>query len=120
MTSFPTWTPRDGDIIHVRFPDTPALTGRFTVEDSNGGPGRFFNLRDHRDNTVTGCIRLREMQDWHEKGLLTPIDPAEIERDRKALELRSLAPLKGRRNFAQDDVDGLALFDAHRSPTLEL
>lgn len=40
----------------------------------------------------------------------------EIERTRQLLELRANAPLRKPRE--QHDVDGLGLFDAHRSPTL--
>ena len=42
--------------------------------------------------------------------------PATTERDRALIQLRAAAPL--RRPSGQHDVDGLGLFDAHRSPTL--
>jgi hypothetical protein len=114
MTSFPTWTPRDGDIVHLarnNFWSLPA--GRYTLKLWNGVG---FELVDHKGPLAVARASLFEA---FADGQLTPIDPAELERDRQAMNLRRLAPLRSRRPVPQIDVDGLALFDAHRSPTLE-
>lgn len=114
MSSFATYTPKRGDTVHLRLPACDHLTGRYRVartspqiklERISGIPKSFYIQRDEIAAFITG-------------GYVTPIDPAELERDRKAIELRSAAPLRSRRAIAQADVDGLALFDAHRSPQL--
>lgn len=116
MTDFHTWTPREGDVVHYRNDAKPAMTGRYTVEISPAGARYGFNLRSQRDGTVTGLISPPVLPYLCKQGIVTPIDPADIERERKALELRTIAPLRSR--SAQHDVDGLGLFDHHRSPGL--
>jgi hypothetical protein len=43
-------------------------------------------------------------------------DLGKVEKDRQIAELKARSPL--RKPIAQDDVDGLALFDAQRSPVM--
>ena len=117
MTQLPTWTPREGDIVHFRDDKNPELAGRYRLDLKDDEPG-YFAFTRLRSGKAHMLIWPSVLIDWHEKGAITPIDPAELERDRQLLELRSAAPLRARRPVSQSDVDGLALFDAHRAPTL--
>lgn len=115
MPRLNTWTPRAGDIVHFRDDKNPEIAGRYRLDVKDDEPGYFaFTLL--RTGKAHMLIKPCVLIEWEERGTITLIDPAELERDRKALELRTLAPLRGRR--AQADVDGLGLFDRVRSPTM--
>lgn len=117
MAKLDTWTPRVGDIVHFRDDKNPEIAGRYRLDLKDGEPGYFaFTLL--RTGKAHMLIKPCVLIDWEQQGIITPIEPADIERDRKALELRSLAPLRCRRATGQADVDGLALFDAVRSPAM--
>lgn len=108
----PDWTPRDGDIVHLSRHNWYKLpAGRYTLREFEGR-----GVFDIASSGAPIAVTVADLQFQHRTGHLNPIDPAEIERDRKALELRTLAPLRSR--TAQHDIDGLSLFDHHRSPAM--
>lgn len=108
------FTPRDGSVIHLSRHNWYQLpAGRYTLREFEGRG--VFNI-ETSDGPI--AVTVPDLQFQHRNGHLTPIDPAELERDRKALELRTLAPLRSRRAMPQADVDGLALFDSVRSPAM--
>lgn len=114
MASFPTWTPRNGDMLHLsreNWFDLPA--GRYTLREFEG-EGVF----DIESAAGRVAVNVADLQAQHGLRVLTVIDPAELERDRQAIELRALAPLRSRRPGGSHDVDGLGLFDHARAPTL--
>lgn len=115
MAKLTNWTPRAGDIVHFRDDKNPEIAGRYRLDLKDGEDGYFaFTLL--RTGKAHMLIKPCVLIEWEELGTITLIDPRDIERDRKALELRNLAPLRPRAR--QADVDGLALFDSVRSPTL--
>lgn len=115
MASFTNWTPRAGDIVHFRDDKNPEIAGRYRLDVKADEPGYFaFTLL--RTGKAHMLIKPCVLIEWQERGTITLIDPAELERDRAVLELRRLAPLRSM--AAQADVDGLALFDSVRSPAM--
>lgn len=115
MSHFTKWTPTAGDIVHFRDDKSPEITGRYRLDVKDDEPGYFaFTLL--RTGKAHMLIKPCVLIEWQERGVITLFVPQDIERDRQALALRNLAPLRGRR--AQADVDGLSLFDHERAPRM--
>lgn len=116
------WQPKAGDVIHYRRAGGSTLTtGRYRLEAA--GRADFPSLLALVGITCAdeGSATPRQLIELEAAGIVTPIDPAELERDRQVLEHKAKAPLRGRAmrpQLPQDDVDGLALFDAVRSPAM--
>jgi hypothetical protein len=113
-----TWTPRDGETVHLRAGTRFGPAGRYTLH----------LYRDHAfdiespagDRTATGCDELQALEQTFR---LTPISSSELLRERSEVHLRSVAPLRGNRLGAmlhQHDASDLALFRAVNEPSLML
>lgn len=112
------WTPADGDTVHFRSIAARGLkTGRYRLEREAGAWFALIGL-----NVIgQGSMEAGELQALERTGLVTPISPAELERERQAVQLRCAAPLRGPRHrplIAQDDASGLALFRHACEPSL--
>lgn len=104
------WTPIDGTMVRLGRHNCwqlPAGCYRLAEVEKSG---RF----DLDGSGMVLAVATAELQWQHRNGHLNPIDPAELERQRQALTLRTAAPLRS--TAPQADVDGLALFDLARSP----
>lgn len=112
MTDFNTWTPRPGTYVHLRGDNRWQVPAGRYLMNAHSSPGSI----GMKGSGHTFAVDVEELQAEHGRAIATPIDPADIERDRKAIALRTLAPLRSR--TAQADVDGLGLFDHHRSPAM--
>lgn len=113
------WTPRDGETVHLRR-DNPfgGPAGRYVLRAYRGEPGDVihgepFDLVEA--NGAASATSAPELRAMERASILTPIDPAQLERDRQALALRTHAPLRGLRTGAmraQHDASALPLFTA--------
>lgn len=129
--NLPTYTPRDGETVHLG-PGNPFSlpAGRYRLQrwvnpDAEPGddPGEAWNIVAVNNRDVGRAIHGPDLPRAEAAGHLTPISPEEIERDRRALELGAVAPLRGNRRgpmLAQHDASDLALFRHGTEPGLGL
>lgn len=113
------WQPAHGATVHLargnscqlaagRYRlDQVALSSAWWLHPIGGGDPRGANTQD--------------LQQMEAAGILTPISATEIDRERQILQLRALAPMRGRRGgqlAAQFGTADLALFAAADQPGL--
>lgn len=112
------WQPAHGGTVHLAQRNSWALpAGRYRLDHHGGGA---FDLV-HVTSGEALAVNADTLRDAESAGLLTPISPAEIDRERQMLQLRALAPMRGRRGgqlAAQFGTEGLSLFAASDQPGL--
>lgn len=120
MSALFSWAPRDGETIHLARGNAWQLpSGRYTLKHHGHGA---WDIAAVSSSTVQAAYG-PDLQAEETAGRLTPISEAELERDRRVIELRTLAPLRGNRRGpmrAQHDASDLALFRAVEEPGFAL
>jgi hypothetical protein len=115
------WSPRDGETVHLNPRNRWQLpAGRYTL---HAGKQDLWALQ-----LVSGALAVRRVVERadlvsEEARTLTPISADELERERREVQLRAHAPLRGNRRgpmLAQHDASELALFRAANEPGLGL
>lgn len=114
-----TWTPRDGETVHLcRDNQWKLPAGRYTL-DCEPGDSRWRIIRS--DGCGEGWVAIEELQSLERRGTLTPISQSELAREVEEVRLRLRAPLRGNRlgaMRAQHDASALPLFVAANEPAL--
>jgi hypothetical protein len=110
------YQPQHGDVIDFRALSPRGLpSGRYELELQEGEGGPSFWLHG-QGNCKRGAMSQEQLIELEARGNVVPLDPAALGRERQILQLKALAPLRGR--HAAHDIDGLALFDHARQPAL--
>ena len=127
-----TWTPRDGETVHLRRGNPfGAPAGRYTLRRWFGEPGDVI-VGEPGDVIVgepydlvgggdCGATYRDELVAMEASGVLTPISQSELAREIEEVRLRLRAPLRGNRlgaMRAQHDASALPLFTAANETAL--
>lgn len=119
-----TWTPRDGETVHLRRGNPfGAPAGRYTLRRWFGEPGDVIvgEPYDLVGGGDCGATYRDELVAMEASGVLTPISQSELAREVEEVRLRLRAPLRGNRlgaMRAQHDASALPLFVAVNEPAL--
>lgn len=98
------WTPRDGETVHLRSGNAWSFpAGRYTLSHHGGD---VWTVRS-RGGASSGAIR-DLLQEQEGATILTPISPAELEREKQAVQMLAQSPMRGRRD--QHGTGALGLF----------
>lgn len=118
MSALFAWQPVDGATIHLGRGNCWQLPGgRYTLKHHGLDAWDVVGVTSDAAQAIYGPNLVEE----HAAGRVTPISAAELERDRRVVELRSAAPLRGNRAgamLAQHDASDLALFRAANEPAM--
>lgn len=110
------WQPSDNETIHLN-PRNPwnLPAGRYWLQDQGRHTWRIYGPGTDR------CARAVSIQlkTAEQAGILTPIGPDELARERQTVQLRAAAPLRMVRH-RQHDASDLALFRHAAEPGLGL
>lgn len=98
------WTPRDGETVHLRSGNAWSFpAGRYTLRHHGG---EVWTIRSRGGESFAANQDLLEHQE--SATILTPISPAELEREKQAVQLLAQSPMRGRRD--QHGTGALGLF----------